>query len=108
MPRVARKSDEEVWLAMLAQDCHCVPIASMEVSRGACEGSWQDDRNSYTSCRTGSGVTCEDVVTKVVVQLCSQLRLVVAKVLELCCFSLDPREAAKLLEETLRSIQYVR
>jgi hypothetical protein len=101
MPRVARKSDKKIRLPMLADDCHCVLIPSVEVSWGACKGSWQDNWNSYTSCN--AGISSKNMVTKVVVQLCSQLRLVVPKVVQFRCLSLDPREAAKFLEQTLRS-----
>ena len=101
MPRVACKSDKKIWLPMLADDCHCVLIPSVEVSWGACKGSWQDNWNSYTSCN--AGISSKNMVTKVVVQLCSQLHLVVPKVVQFRCLSLDPREAAKFLEQTLRS-----
>jgi len=97
----ARKSDKKIWLPMLAHDCHCVLIPSVEVSWGACKGSWQDHWNSYTSYN--ASISCKHMVTKVVVQLCSQLCLVAPKVVQFGCLGLDPREAAKFLEQTLRS-----
>jgi hypothetical protein len=65
VPRIAGESNEEIWLAMLTHNSHCILISAMQISARASEGRWQDDWNAYSTWR--ACVSCQHVVTEVVV-----------------------------------------
>jgi hypothetical protein len=61
VPRIASERDEQIRLAMLANNSHSFLISRMQISGGARERCGQDDRNPYATWRTC--ISCEDVVT---------------------------------------------